>query len=59
MIDVMSVVTPTRSPGIAPSPIGHAERGSRIGDVRIRRERPEHTSVFGKIAARLRGVLAR
>lgn len=55
----MSTVTPTGSPRIPPSPIGHAERGSHIGDIRIRRERREQPSVFGRIASHLRGMLPR
>jgi hypothetical protein len=50
----MSASVPT-SPSTPPQPA----RGSRIGDVRIRRERPARPSLLGKIASRLRDALPR
>lgn len=54
MIGVMTPTNTTDSPRI-PEPA----RGSRLGDVRIRRQRPDRRTVLGKIASRLLGVLHR
>ncbi|MGE3855457.1 MAG: hypothetical protein AB7G21_00720 [Dehalococcoidia bacterium] len=50
---------PMNSAPTSAPPTPQPSRGSRPGDVRIRRERPTQPSLLGKIASRLRGALPR